>query len=819
VASCSKTRGAGFIGLRSCGVLTLGLILLSLGGCGGCRDEAIDQDDGKKPERQLPDFESLRLSARPSDATQKEVCLKPGHWTSASLDLRANHFDFRGELSNTILTEQGLPLALGGTSYSLETSRSAVLPKGQARSAEVTLFCPQRSTRPQIASRLTAGLSHGTVFDTRHPVAWLREHQHYFVVLAREPDSYQFLGSLDSIRSPGGLFLDALEEADYRLVRAKRGTPAPLAASALEWTTIAYLLWDDWQPADLTPAQQQALLDWLHWGGQLLVSGPETLETLRGSFLEPYLPARSAGTWDIDRAALAPLDEPVWARGEALGKFDKPWAGVKLLASEDAHLPIEAEGGKPPLVAERRVGRGRVIVSAFRLNERELSQWPGYDRLMNACLLRRPARRFSKVQETAQVQWADGRAKTAARTSGLRYFSRDAEPATDSASISMASTVPKRAAPATSASDDLEDEIPVGPGVAGWNDASETTLLARQALRDAAGIVVPSAMFVVWVLVTYIVVLVPLNWIVFRLLGRVEWAWFAAPLIAIGFTIAVVRLAELDIGFARSKTEIDVVELQAGYARAHVTRYAALYNSLGTNFELRFEDASAVALPLNPLPPDPYSTKPDEPPTMTVELHREPVAVADDHSTQNAPIRLSGFQVSSNSTGMLHGEQMQPLGGPIDVQVLSPDKLRITNRTEWTLHGSGVATPSEAAWLGDLAPGEAREVVLQGGSATELWELPWESSPVTSAVAPKVGVSLRLLLLAACKSIAPGEMRLIGWFDGAVPSVEVRPAVVQDRAASLVVAHLSFGSFSDPQTDVNARSELGLKPAASESEP
>ncbi len=49
------------------------------------------------------------------------------------------------------------------------------------------------------------------------------------------------------------------------------------------------------------------MLDWLHWGGQLILSGPDTLDTLRDSFLAPYLPATSAGARDLQAADLAEL--------------------------------------------------------------------------------------------------------------------------------------------------------------------------------------------------------------------------------------------------------------------------------------------------------------------------------------------------------------------------------------------------------------------------------------------------------------------------------------------------------------------------------
>ena len=40
------------------------------------------------------------------------------------------------------------------------------------------------------------------------------------------------------------------------------------------------------------PSNNRRLVDWLHWGGQIIISGPKSLDLLRGkTFLGPYLPA------------------------------------------------------------------------------------------------------------------------------------------------------------------------------------------------------------------------------------------------------------------------------------------------------------------------------------------------------------------------------------------------------------------------------------------------------------------------------------------------------------------------------------------------
>jgi hypothetical protein len=61
-----------------------------------------------------------------------------------------------------------------------------------------------------------------------------------------------------------------------------RRCPHSLPSNALAWTNIAYLIWDDVDPSLLSPEQQQAIVDWLHWGGQLIavIGLPAASETL-----------------------------------------------------------------------------------------------------------------------------------------------------------------------------------------------------------------------------------------------------------------------------------------------------------------------------------------------------------------------------------------------------------------------------------------------------------------------------------------------------------------------------------------------------------
>jgi hypothetical protein len=214
-------------------------------------------------------------------------------------------------------------------------------------------------------------------------------------------------------------------------------------------------------------------------------------------------------------------------------------------------------------------------------------------------------------------------------------------------------------------------------------------------------------------LAIYLVVLVPLNWLLFRVIGKVEWAWIAAPVIAILGAFAVVRYASLDIGFVRSVTNVGVLELQGDYSRGHLTDYAALYTSLSTRYEVELDNATGQSLPFAKTSSARF--KPGES-LRKVQLNR------------SATTELDNFLVKSNSTGLLHTEMMLDVGGALRL-VDSGDQWKIDNQTTINLLDAGAIRKNEAggfefAWIGELDAGSESEALTFSnfdGEVKEAW--------------------------------------------------------------------------------------------------
>ncbi|MEN6449322.1 MAG: hypothetical protein ABFC96_02430 [Thermoguttaceae bacterium] len=799
------------------------LLLVSfalLPGCGGCMQsrekpktpEELEQEylERKKREEEAkkPPVEVVKsLVSRPPigawDRPQSGCWYKPGHWTALSLEeVKANRFDVLGELELTPADSAGSPLPLWKSPFRMSTRRDVALSKGQVKSLESILFAPLQqpgSPPPSVAYRLTESRSGRVFFDTPWPLNYMASYQYHFVVLARSCERYGYLDGLAAIRPTGSWESTESRYSRYRSLSFLSGERRPpLPSHANQWTSISCLLWDDALPTALEPAQQQALVDWLHWGGQLILSGPDTLDSLRDSFLSPYLPALADGARKLDAGDLAELSA---FPGKSLRPLRpvRPWSGIRL----KKHPRARFIPGSGELLVERRIGRGRIVASAFRLSTRELGDWPGCDEMYSAMLLGRPPRKYIEGSDGEPLMtWADGGLRLdAARMTRVRYFVRD----TGVTPAEYAGDVNRRE------SDTEMVDPPRAPGIAAWNDFNPVAGAARGALQDAARVEVPNRSFVLWVIAGYLVVLVPVNWAVFRSLRRVEWAWAAAPVIAVICTVTVIKLAQLDIGFVRSQTEVAVAELQGQYGRAHLTRYNALYTSLSTGYRFASDDPGGVMLPF------PTVANPN---AFHVALGQE---FRDLVYHREASPSLMGFRVGSNSTGLVHSEEMFTLQGGVSLAASADGTCRLTNATGWNLQGVGLLRKADdgtlqAAWAGDVpsrglgasVPSETRvtwTTLDPADAGKRLWSHERDRSPMSMAHAAAGALSLRKLLELGQDpdSLEPGEVRLVAWSNVETPGLKIEPAAPQARRGMVVIAHLAYGFENDPQPDVNTK--------------
>ena len=776
----------------------LSLAILVMPGCSGCNQETDEQrqtrlDEEKKEklkEKPKPDFESLTAVTQPGyypleqeerkriekealrkidsdnddgpnlleqlDPAMRFNRTKRGHWISVDLRAIANNFDANGYLA-TGSFYQNQPVPIEQTDYFLDTRRPVSLSKSQWKTLETSVFLPRiqaDTTTTTIDFEFNRGSGTGIpMISKMEPVKVMSDFQYHMVVLSTTPDAFKFLAFMDSIRLRTESSVSQSPPEFYFVVPTIDGKPVPLPRHSMNWTTIAYLLWDDLDPDSLDLDQQRALVDWLHFGGQLIISGPDSLDRLQASFLAEHLPARFDGTGVATESDIEELNDFWSIDGDSkLSKqiriSDKsPLPIIRF----DPHLESAFVNNSSEMLIERRVGRGRVVATAFSFSAAPLRQWHGFQSFFHNAILRKPARTFGKSEiGNTTFHYSDDGTSIFDPMPGstLRYLSRDLQDGSENAFDVQQNLVmedmsslytnsfdaginmdlgdfylPSKKSPRTA-----EDYFHHGgfdvtrqSGTAGWTDHSAIANAARFTLKEGAGISPPSANLIAWMLAGYLFVLVPVNWLVFRLMGRVEWAWIAAPIIAVAGAFAVIRMASLDIGFVRSLSQASVLEIHAGHDRGHLSDYSALYTSLSTGYRVSLDDAGTLALPFAKKSSGRF--KSEAPPTAVV-------------LEQGPGPQLTDYQVQSNSTGLMHSETMLDLEGSVSVddRTLPPEQWTVRNDSLLNLADAGIVYRDNdgdyhTAWLGKIAAGSSAPPLSFDDVAADSIQTPWLRSP------------------------------------------------------------------------------------------
>lgn len=795
--------------------------LVALAGCGGCqRDSKQSAEELKKlAEEKVKSLEILKMRALPSDSDTVVLTAKAGHWYETRQEFKSNREDLQVVAVGSI-TRGRQPAELPGTNVLNQFTRRTSLPRGQTKGVDLQFFIPPAPSSGSSDPLATASTALG--FQTEL-LLWplmtpllsspesnfareLKPNEYHLVALGPQATSYEYLAGSDAIYWRGDDLMTDERTRSYAVSIVKpQNNRYAMPNSMLTMTSTAVIVWDDVSADDLSLDQQLALVDWLHWGGQLVVSGPGSWSRLQNSFLSPYLPAISADATELTTEDFAELSQR-WVV-EDLSDSDRspltitgpPVAGLEFTLGEDGSwLP---ETGQ--LVAERRVGRGRVVLTSFPLREPRIFRWKYFSSFLSTGLLRRApriARRRDSDRTLAQL-WATphtGDELDPRLHSNFRVLTRDLPLTRNTSPSTNSLNLPGNAS--------ASEAMSWGGQGASWNDYSGLAYRAVDTLRAAAGIELPSRKTIIYLLGGYLLCLVPLNWIVFRVIGRLEFAWIAAPIMAVVGVIAVTRIARLDIGFARRTTEVSILELHGNHHRGHLTQFIALYTSLSTNYAVQFPENGSVALPLG-------------------DMNREQRRAASEQRImqtnygRSQGVTLEPVTVYSNSTEMLHAEQMVDLVGGLQLGNRGGGQAALKNETGLDLKAALVIRRTDSNvefdWLGDLPSGQAATLSFEAVRGQALSEA-WSGNPVTQETYPDEaetesddfslwlgGVMHEVLRKTP---LAVGQSRLIAYTESRPGNLELTPSQDQFDGRCVVVAHLTPADLAKVVPDVSIMS-------------
>ena len=308
--------------------------------------------------------------------------------------------------------------------------------------------------------------------------------------------------------------------------------------------------------------------------------------------------------------------------------------------------------------------------------------------------------------------------------------------------------------------------------MADWRDGAKLPRLCRDLLEEASGITIPSSNFVLRVILAYLIAVIPLNWLICRfVLNRREWTWVVVPLVALAFAIGVERMAARDMGYDTATDEIDLLEIQGDYPRAHLTRMVSLYTTGRSKFSISYpNDPTALALPFD----NGRSIRGEEVASSTFQAYPVP-SLHRLHSSApeyvDVPGRADGGALRSDPAGARRGQAAyrkwrRPRAPRRDLD------RRARHRPK---------TPS-ATW--ERSPRAPRSPI-DGTASAESPER-FQSGP---------GPDLNPFLAELRTNWEPreenqGEVRLVAWVAGTPSGQVIEPAVDRHRGFTAVLVHL-----------------------------
>lgn len=860
-------------------LLFLLLATLLFPGCRGCNSSSSEQLSREELEKRRREQKDALIAndivSLPTDTQRTLVSLKPGHWVETTQKFKSTREDLQVlALGSVFRGDQ--QVALPATNFVNEYHRRTVLPKGQEKSISLQFFVPMNSgtgNRGDADSSVsTKRLAFGTelvAYPLMNPIAEsskrssvneLKENEFQMAVMSPQSLSYQFLAGLDAVYwaiSDFSFSDTRVRSYEVSLVEPKDNLYA-IPHSLLTMTSLAVIVWDDVASADLSEDQQRAIIDWLHWGGQLVISGPTSWARLQNSFLSTYLPAFTADSVELTTDAFAALSQ-TWITQD-LGKLNStdpieiigpPVAGLRMkLSPQGSWLP-----GTGELVAEARVGRGRIVVTGFPLREARVYQWPYFSSFFSTGILRRWPRTFRRSGPAGEYvqSWAspfEAADFDPRMHSNVRILTRDLPKTSLGTSPSTSNVASGPEVPSTDAlplevdrladlsssrlsnthlqflsGDEISEireklrrtshrfdgseneknryEPGYWDGAAAWNDYSGLSDDAVEALRAAAGIELPSRATILKLLGGYLLCLVPLNYLMFRMIRRLEFAWLAAPVLALIGVVVVTRVAQLDIGFARRTIDLGVLELYHDHPRGHLTQYLALYTSLSTNYSMEFPEVDSAALPLGDVRRETRRAM------MSTRQLRTTFGKADG-------VVLEPVTVFSNSTEMLRSEQVLTLNSSVRFETTEEGVPLLINATEIDLEDClllrmNQQSQLEFGWLGMFKAASRKSVSWQAASldtATAAWHTQLHSSssrPTSDQLQNMQGLWIGGLLnrIARKYPLLPGACVMIGHTRQTIGNLKVTPRQDQYDSDCIVVVHLSQPDFNSIQPDVS----------------
>ncbi len=334
--------------------------------------------------------------------------------------------------------------------------------------------------------------------------------------------------------------------------------------------------------------------------------------------------------------------------------------------------------------------------------------------------------------------------------------------------------------------------------------------LLSEAVMRGPSLDAPGTSVIAIFLLVYLVILVPVNYLVLKRMDRKELAWLTIPALVFLFAAGTFAVGYAAKGGSVFVNRAALVETSAGQSAAGVYSEVGLFSPHRTTYDISFSGDNLLAAVPNPGISYGPSSGDNSQSSGAAQFLETPGAV----SLPGTPVNMwamRAFDVQSTTD----------LGGAINSALadnIGTVKGSITNHTTYALTGCAVLYAGRWVKVGTLAPGAALNLPASGNASVPQAAFPL-SAPMNDAQASihdrmqaALGDYFRSLGQSSMNysnasapppsfSPAPGEAILAGWSSdpklaGPAPRIDGQPVTEND--VILVLVHLPVSSAPQP---------------------
>lgn len=327
------------------------------------------------------------------------------------------------------------------------------------------------------------------------------------------------------------------------------------------------------------------------------------------------------------------------------------------------------------------------------------------------------------------------------------------------------------------------------------------------ALSNIPSLDLPSVRGLSILLVIYILMVGPVNYLVLRTLKRMHLAWITIPVLTALFSAAAFGIGYGMRGNDLVLNKIGIVQVQPGGA-ASLTTYMGLFSPRQQSYEV-LVDGEGLVSPMSGYEGNPWGGMPGGSTSGGQMVF-----------TQGSPARVEGLTVNQWAMQSFMSEGLWEDFGMLSADLRMENETlvgSVRNETAYPLTDVVVVYQNRFQRIGDLAPGAQAEVNLglsnlqadrfNSPVSYRLFQENFTTSPVPRANELKANVLSSVLdnapwMKALSSRFVPGGygqsgVTIFGWMDQAPPDVSIEGSGISQQSTVLVYTNAEFTLADD----------------------